>query len=139
MQTLCPESGIRTAPNWPKNDNDVTISRHDIIFKVFWRGFVSLVTFSDCSKFHVNIITGSGIMTNFFLRDWTEIRKSEIPPSEVCPMYGDWDELRISNLTRMSLIKCCWMPQNSRVTAFTVFELLSENQLEGDKTTHHIY
>ena len=33
----------------------------------------------------------------------------------------------------MSLIECYWMHQNSRVIAFTVFELLRENQLGGGK------
>ena len=66
-----------------------------------------------------------------FIRDWPEIRKSEIPPSEFCPISGDWGELWIPNLARMSLIECYWMLQNSRITAFTVFELLRENQLGG--------
>ena len=64
-----------------------------------------------------------------FIRDWPEIRKSEIPPSEFFPISGDWGELWIPNLARMSLIECYWMLQNSSVTAFTVFELLRENQL----------
>ena len=64
-----------------------------------------------------------------FIRDWPEIRKSEIPPSEFCPISGDWGELWIPNLARMFLIECYWMLQNSRVTAFTVSELLRENQL----------
>ena len=68
-----------------------------------------------------------------FIRDWPEIRKSEIPPSEFCPISGDWGKLWIPNLARMSLIECYWMLQNSRVTAFTVFELLGENQLRGVK------
>ena len=34
----------------------------------FWRCFVSLVKFSYWSKFHVNIITGSEIMTIFFYK-----------------------------------------------------------------------
>ena len=50
---------------WPPDD-DVTISRHDINVKFFWRCFVSLVKFSYWSKFHVNIITGFGIITIFF-------------------------------------------------------------------------
>ena len=66
-----------------------------------------------------------------FIRDWPEIRKSEIPTSEFYPISGDWDQLWIPNLARMSLIECYWMLQNSRVTAFTVFELLRENQLGG--------
>ena len=41
-----------------------------------------------------------------FIRDLPKIRKSEIPPSEFCLISGDWDELEIPNLARMSLIKC---------------------------------
>ena len=132
------DSGIRPpgcsklAKN-PKNEKVVTIFWNDVIAKLFWRSFVSLVKFSYWSKFHVNISTGSGIMTIFFIRDWPEIRKSEIPPSEFFPMSGDWAELWIPNLTQMSLIECYWMLQNSRVTAFTVLELLRENQLRGVK------
>ena len=66
-----------------------------------------------------------------FIRDWPEIRKSEIPKSEFCAISGDWDKLWITNMMLMSLIECYWMLQNSRVTAFTVFELLRENQLGG--------
>ena len=67
-----------------------------------------------------------------FVRDWPEIRKSEIPPSEFCPISGDWSKLAIPNLARSSSIKCYWILQNSRVTAFTVSELLRENQYEGE-------
>ena len=34
-----------------KNDTEVTICRHDVIVKFFWRCFVSLVNFSYWSKF----------------------------------------------------------------------------------------
>ena len=54
-----------------------------------------------------------------FIRDWLENRKSEIPPSEFCPISGHWDELGIPNLARMTLMKCYYMLQNARVTAFT--------------------
>ena len=63
-----------------------------------------------------------------FIRNWPEIWKSEIPLSEFCPISGDWGELGIPNLTQMSLMKCYWMLQNARVTAFTFSELLGENQ-----------
>ena len=66
-----------------------------------------------------------------FIRGWPEIWKSEIPPSEFCPISGDWGELWLLDLARMSLTQCYWMLPNSRVTAFTVFELLRENQLGG--------
>ena len=49
-----------------KNNNDVTIFQHDVNFKSFWRCFVSLVKFSYWFKFHVNIMTGSGIMRDGF-------------------------------------------------------------------------
>ena len=49
-------------------------------------------------------------------------------------MSGAWTGLWIPDLSQMSLIECYWMPQNIRVTAFTFFELLRENQLgrEGE-------
>ena len=66
-----------------------------------------------------------------FIKDWPEVRKSEIPPSEFCPISGDWGKLGIPNFARMSLIKSYWILQNARVTAFTVSELLRENQQGG--------
>ena len=61
----------RLTINW-KTNNDVTIFQYDAIVKViFWRCFVSLVKFSYWPKFHVNIITGSGIMTTFFHKGLT--------------------------------------------------------------------
>ena len=54
-----------------KNDNDVKIFRHDVNAKFFWPCFVFLVKFSYWSKFHVNIITGSGIMKIFFYKGLT--------------------------------------------------------------------
>ena len=57
-----------------------------------------------------------------FIRDWPEIWKSEIPLSEFCPISGDWGELQLPHLPPTSLIKCYWMLQNVRDTAFTVSE-----------------
>ena len=69
-----------------------------------------------------------------FVMDWQEIRKSEKPPSKFFPISGDWGNLWIPNLARVSLVECDWMLLNSSVTAFTVFELLRENQLGGKIT-----
>ena len=69
-----------------------------------------------------------GLWQFLFIKDWLEIRKSEIPPSEFCPIYGDWGKLEIANLARMWLIKSYWMLRNTRVIAFTFSELLKENQ-----------
>ena len=133
MQTV---SGIRhpdcskLARN-PRNDNDVTTSRHDVKSQFFDVGLFLLL----------NLVTGRSFMSisspvldlwQFsFIRDWPEVRKSEMPPSEFCPISGDWGKLWVPNLARMSLIECYWMLQNPRVTTFTVFELLRENQLGG--------
>ena len=70
MSGIRPPDCSKLAKN-PKNDNDVTIFRHDVNVKFFWRCFVSLVKFSYWSKFHVNIIAGSGIMTIFFYKGLT--------------------------------------------------------------------
>ena len=41
-----------------------------------------------------------------FIRNLPEIRKSEITLSEFCPISGEWGELRIPKLARISLMKC---------------------------------
>ena len=71
-----------------------------------------------------------------FVRDSPEIRKSEEPPSEFCPISGDWGEWRIPNLAWALFIKCYWILQNGRVVAFTVSELLRANQQWGKITPH---
>ena len=129
MSGIRPPDCSKLAKN-PKNDNDVTIFRHDVNVKFFWRCFVSLVKFSYWSKFHVNIITGLELW-QFFYKGLTRNSEIEIPPSEFCPISADWGKLWIPNLAWMSLIERYWMLQNSRVTAFSVLELLRENQLGG--------
>ena len=78
-----------------KNDNDVTIFRHDVISKFFWRGFVFLVELSYWSKFHGNIITGSGVMTMFFYKGFTKIQ--EIGNTSVWGLPDIWRLGRVSD------------------------------------------
>ena len=117
-----------------KNDNDVTIFRNDVIVNFFsvvlflLSGWVTGPSFMSISSLVLELWQFS------FIRDWPEIQKSEIPRSEFCPIFGDWGEIWRPNLAPMFLIECYWMQQNSRVTAFTVFELLRENQLGGKIT-----
>ena len=87
MSVIWPPDYSKLAKN-PKNDNDVTISWYDVIFKFFWRGFVSLIKCSYCSVFHVNIITGSGIMTIFFYKRLT--RNPEIGNTPVWVLPNIW-------------------------------------------------
>ena len=70
VSEIWPPDCSKLAKN-PKNDNDVTIFRHDVIVNLFCGSFVSLVKFSYWSKFHVNIITGSGIIRIFFYKGLT--------------------------------------------------------------------
>ena len=134
MQTLCLESGLRTALNWPKIRKvtmtsqflDMTSSSN--VFDVVLFLLSSLVT---CPSFMSILALVLEFWQFSFIRDWPEIRKSKIPPSEFCPISGDWGELWVPRLARMSLMECYWMLQNARVTSFTVLELLRENQLGG--------
>ena len=57
-----------------------------------------------------------------FIRDWPEIRNSEIPPSEFCPKSRDWVKLGIPNLARMCLIKCYRM---LKISALQLLPFLS--------------
>ena len=74
-----------------------------------------------------------GLWQFSFTKEWPEIRKPEIFPSKCCPISRDWEELGNPNLPRMFAITCYWMLQNARLTAFTVSELLRENQQEGEE------
>ena len=131
MQTLCPESGIRTAPNWSKIRKMTMTSQ-------FSHMTPSSIFFDVALFFLSSLVTGSSFISKSslvlelcqfsFTRDWPEIQKSEIPPSEFFPISGDIEKL-LPNLAKMSLIECCEMLQNARATAFTVSELLRENQL----------
>ena len=61
-----------------------------------------------------------------YKRDWPEIQKLEIP--------NIWRLGRVrdtKNSVWISPIKCYWMLQNARVTAFIVFELLRQNKQRG--------
>ena len=70
LQTMRPESRFRITTNQPSIEKMMmaSIYRYDVI-KTFWR--CSVVMLSYWSKFHVNFITGSGVMTTFLVRDLT--------------------------------------------------------------------
>ena len=70
-----------------KNQN-VTISQHNIIISFFQDCFISLVKFSYWSKFHVNIITGSGVRTILFCKRLT--RNQEIKNTLACVFPNIW-------------------------------------------------
>ena len=93
-------------------------------------GMISSPNFFDVALFPLSdLVTGSSFMSisslvlklwQFsFIRDWPEIKKSEIPSPEFFPTSGDWSELEIPNLARIFRTTCYWMMQNATVTAFT--------------------
>ena len=119
----CSKLGI----NW-KNDNDIKICRHDVIIKFLWHCCIFLVMFSYWSKFHVNIITCSGVRTAFIYKGLTGNPKTRNTP--VWNLSNIWRLGRVMdiNMAQMSIMKSYWMLQNIRATAFTVSELLKEKQ-----------
>ena len=56
--------------------------------KIFERCRVSLLKFSYWFKFHVNVITGSGVMTIFIFKGLT--RNPEIGNTPVCVLPNIW-------------------------------------------------
>ena len=125
-----PESGselLKLAGN-RKNINDVTIYQQDVIVKIFNVTVFSLSILVIAPIFMSISLLVLELWQFSFIRTWRKIRKSEIPSSEFWPISEDRNQLEIPNFVRMSLLKSCWMLQNTRVTAFTVSELLRENQ-----------
>ena len=141
LQTMHLESGFQIPPNWPEIGKMTMMSQFsnmmsqfsNIIIKFFWHCFFSLTVLSYWSKFHVNIITGSGVVAIFFYKGVTRNPEIGNNPIWVLPNIWRLGQVGIPNLARMSLIKCYWMLQNDRVTAFTVSELLREIQQGGVK------
>ena len=84
LSEIRPPDCSKLAKN-PKSSNDVTILQHDVIANFFWRSFVSLAKFSYWSKFHVNIVTGSWIITIFFYKGLTRNPKIGNTPVSVLP------------------------------------------------------
>ena len=99
-----------------ENDNDATIYWHDVIVNFFWRDFLSLVNFSYWSKFYVNIIPGSGVMTILFYKGLTR--------SPSFSQYLETGRVRGTKFDTNFSNECYWILQNARVTAFTVSELI---------------
>ena len=75
-----PKSSFWIASNWK-----MTMASQFVNMKsssnFFWRRyFVFLVKFSYCSKFHINIITGSGVMTIDYYKGLTKNPKIRNTP-----------------------------------------------------------
>ena len=133
MSKIRPLDCSKLAKN-PKNDNDVIIFRLDVMIKFFWRCFLSLVKFRYCSKFHINIITGSGIIIIFFYKGLA--RNLEIGNIPVWVLPNIWRlkqvmdtkfGTNVSNRRLVNVTKC-------QGYSFYRFKLLKKNQLGGKIT-----
>ena len=111
-----------------KNNNDVTIYQHEVFVKIFWRCCFLLSSLVTGQSFMLVSLLVLELWQFSLIKDWSEIQQSEIHPSEFCPISGDWGNLGIPGLIEMLLMNCYWMLQNTRVTAFMVFELSRETQ-----------
>ena len=136
MSGIRPLDCSKLAKN-PKNDNDVTIFRHDVNVKFFWRCFVSLVKFSYWSKFHVNIIIGSGIMTISFCKGLT--KNPQIGNTHVWVFPNIWRLGRVvdtkfrTNVSNRILLNAAKFQGYS----FYLFWVIKGKPLEGGKTAPH--
>ena len=124
----CSQSTIK----W-KNNNGIIIWGEEVMVKSFWRCCIYLVKFIYWYKFDANLLTACGAITNFVSKRFDQkSRNGKDPPSEFCPISKNWGKLGLPTLAWVSLMKSYLMLQNAWFTAFTVFELLKENQY-GEK------
>ena len=98
--------------NW-KYHNEFSTFRRSIIVTFFWRCHVSLVKFSYWSKFHVNIITGSVVVTIFFYKGLPKNPEIRNTPDWVFPDLWKLGRVRntkfdtnVSNKMLLSTAKC---------------------------------
>ena len=117
-----------------ENDNDVTICQH-VIVKIFWYFFVSLVRFSYWSKFHVNVITGSGIMIISSYKELT--RHPKIVNITVWVFPNIWKLGWVRNTRFYSEILL--NAEKCGITAFTISELFRIKKMKKFKSITTAY
>ena len=95
------------------NVHDVIIFWHDVIIKTFWCYFVFFIKFSYWSKFHVNIIAGSAVMTIFFYKGLTKYPEIGNTPVGILPNIWRLGQVRdtkfdtnVSNKMLLNAAKC---------------------------------
>ena len=119
---------------WQWRHNFLTWHHHQF----FWPCFVPLVKFSYWPRFHVNIITGSGIMTISFCKGLT--KNPEIGNTLVWVFPNIWRLGQImdikfgTNVSNRMLLNVAKY-QGYSFYRFWVIELLRENQLGGKIST----
>ena len=113
--------------NWKNEDEVIICQTWSNCQILFWRCRVLFVKFGYWSKFHVNIITCSKVMTIFVYKGLT--RNPEIGNNPVCTL-SIWRLGRVKN-TKFGRNVSNEKLRNAATylgTVFTVSELLKENQ-----------
>ena len=128
---MLPESGFWIAPNWPQIEKitmtskfaDIT-SPSDFFDTVFFllSNLVIVSSFMSISSLVLELYQFS------FIRDWPEIWKSEIPPSEFFSISKDWGELEIPNLVWMLLNEMLLKAAKFQCYSFYRFWVINPNK-----------
>ena len=129
-------SGIRL-PDCSKltiNCNDVTIYRHDVIVELFWRCLISLVNFSYWSKFHVIMITVSGVMIIFFYIGLN--RNTEIGNIPVWVLPNIWRLGRVRTTKFVTKISTEMLLNAAKWQSYSFYRFwVTKRKPTGDKVT----
>ena len=115
----------------------MTSSFADIIVKYFWRWCVFLVEFSYWSMFHVNIKTGSGVIT-IFVYKWLT-RNSETGNTPVWLLPNIWRLEWVRNTkfgTNSSNKKLLNTVECQGYSFYPISELLRKNQQGAELAPH---
>ena len=106
---------------------------YDVIVNFFFDGVLFLLLSLVIDPGFLSVSSLVVELSQFsYVRDWPEIRNSEVPPSESSDLIsGGLGKLGIPDLARMSLIKCYWMLENARITGFTISELINQQRGGG--------
>ena len=128
LHSIKPERGVSEI----RNGEDLRQwSRLEIRPNAFRRSTIPqkqfIIIISYRPMFHVNIITGSRVMTIYPIKGLS--RNPEIGNTPVWVLLNIWRQGLWGLGPRMSLKNYYWILQNSRVTAFTVCELLRKNRV----------
>ena len=102
-----------------KSDNDITICWHDNVIKFSWCCFVSIVTLSYCSKFHVNVIACSWVMIIFFYKGLT--RNPEIRNTPICVLPYIWGLVWAANTKFSTNISNKMLPNAAKYQGYSFY------------------
>ena len=128
------EAGFQIAPNWLL----LTICQHDVIANFFDVVLFLLSNLVTGPSFMIISSPAPELWQFTFIRGLPGIRKLEIPPSEFCPISGDWERVRdnkfetvVSSEILLNAAKC----QGCNFYRFRVFKGKPTGGVGGGKIT----